>query len=196
MGNKLQNIEGFINYISLCNINNKKYILVMNYYKEGCIKKYDWTVENIYILKSLLKQCIISILKAYKKYGFIHNDLHFGNILIDKKEKEEIYYQGYKIYTFGYEIVIMDVGKSFNNLDKIDGNTFYWTKLLNLFDRLKFDLIGIQPKYFDINVDKYIKKASIKNYIPDKSIELFDLIDSMEFMKKDKDLKFNNSFKY
>jgi len=63
--------------------NNLRGILAMPYYKNGSIANYKWTLSNIELLKKLLKQILHSCYHAYKLYGFLHIDLHLGNIVID-----------------------------------------------------------------------------------------------------------------
>jgi hypothetical protein len=72
----------------LCSLTdfNDKYktsILVMPYYKNGSIYKYEWNLENSYLLKNLLGQVVNNCYKAYKRFGFIHKDLYFRNIVIN-----------------------------------------------------------------------------------------------------------------
>ena len=43
------------------------------------------------LLKPLLQQLLCAQLVAFKKYGFIHNDIHLGNILFDDKPFNYIY---------------------------------------------------------------------------------------------------------
>jgi hypothetical protein len=78
-------IENIINNSSICaNSGDKINILLMKYYDLGSIKNYNWNHENFVSLKSLIKQIISSLFIAYVKFGFIHNDTHFGNFLIKK----------------------------------------------------------------------------------------------------------------
>lgn len=41
----------------------------------------------------------MSLFVAFQKYGFIHNDVHFGNYLIKKTEETELKYT-YRGYFF------------------------------------------------------------------------------------------------
>jgi len=61
------------------------YFLFMNYYKYGSIINY--IPNNIDEIISILNQVLSSIVFAYEKYGFIHGDLHHGNVLC-KVQKE------------------------------------------------------------------------------------------------------------
>ena len=62
----------------------------MKEYKLGDIKKYDWNKDNFIMLLSLIKCIMISLYMAFKKYGFIHKDIHFGNILIKETIRKEL----------------------------------------------------------------------------------------------------------
>jgi hypothetical protein len=55
-------------------------VLIMKEYELGDLKKYDWNEENFIMLLSIIKCIIVSFYSAFKNYGFIHNDAHFGNI--------------------------------------------------------------------------------------------------------------------
>ena len=67
-------------------------ILVMKHYNLGSIENYGWNENNFNLLKNVIKQVIFSILLAYNKKGFIHGDLHSGNVLLKPKKKSEINY--------------------------------------------------------------------------------------------------------
>ena len=173
---KLKTINGFIKYFD--NTNN---ILIEPYINLGSIIRYKWTLDKIYILKSLLKQTIISLMEAYNDYGFLHNDLHLDNILFKKTKIENIEYKDVKIKSDGYKVVIMDFDSSFIDVDRKTGLYFYWHDINNIFSRLDNDL----KKYLIIinnNIILNILKNNIIN-LPnsDKTIDLLELIDNLEF---------------
>lgn len=74
---------------SYCNnnkdsIDNIKILLeLQDYYKRGSLNEYINKLSLIDI-KNILTQLLLSQLEVFKLYGFVHNDLHLGNILIDK----------------------------------------------------------------------------------------------------------------
>lgn len=74
---------------------------------------YDWTHENIPLLKSICIHVVLSIAEEFTNIGFIHGDLHWGNALIKRTTQSEIVYDinGKKtiVPTNGY---IMDFEKS------------------------------------------------------------------------------------
>lgn len=177
IGNMLTGIPGYINYICLfecfddsykkekptriCDAekkpeNNKK-VLLMPYINEGSIKSFNWTVDKLDILRSVVIQSIMSALVAYQKIGFIHGDFHLDNILLKKTKKTHIEYtletdkcvKVIKIPSNGYKIVIMDFENSWI-VDKHKGLYTYWNNLYNMISRLKWDLYD--NKKYNINI--------------------------------------------
>jgi len=115
------NNKHILSEYKICNYENKPIsILIMSYYKLGNVLNYSWTKYNFHILINVLKQVSFAILHAYEKYGFIHKDLHAGNILLKPKKVCEINY-GCKILLIDtYEAIIMDFEKStIDNKNKI-----------------------------------------------------------------------------
>jgi hypothetical protein len=134
IGDKLKNIKGYIKYICLfsCNNNsikkidinkslcssygNETKILLMPYYSLGNLGSYNWDATNFIVLKSLLKQLFLSFIIGYEKFGFLHNDTHYGNFLIKKTKHTnlvyELYNKKYNIITKDFEIIIMDFENS------------------------------------------------------------------------------------
>ena len=155
-----ENIQGFIRYICLfpCYDKNKKTgklcdaekveknhkdVLVMPYLPEGSLRNHRWSESNINSLKSLLMQVVMSSLIAYLKLGFIHNDLHLDNIMIQKTKKKEIVYtifdKTYSVPVFGHKIVMVDFGNSMIPVEKTY-QRYYWYDLLNVFTRINIDI--------------------------------------------------------
>ena len=100
---------------------NQVGILVMKEYNLGSIENYVWNKSNFDVLKNVIKQVIYSTIFAYNKKGFIHGDLHTGNILLKPKRKNEIYYEKKLLILDDLEVVIMDFEKSkLNQQDKIN----------------------------------------------------------------------------
>ena len=96
------------------------YFLFMEYYEIGSIVNYK--PEKIEEIISIINQVIGSMTSAFEKLGFIHGDLHTGNILIKKIKKNKITYKyKYKyqyqdriseINTHGIQIVLFDFDRS------------------------------------------------------------------------------------
>ncbi len=63
-------------------------VLIMPYIHNGeTLHSFLKTKRDPEIYKSILKQVITNLYNAYTNTGFIHKDLHFGNILIDENNK-------------------------------------------------------------------------------------------------------------
>ena len=84
--NIINNSNTISNY-KMCHYgDNQLGILVMKEYNLGSIDNYTWNINNINLLKNVIKQVIFSILNAYDKKGFLHGDLHTGNVLLKPKK--------------------------------------------------------------------------------------------------------------
>ena len=82
--------------------------------KLGRIDKANWTRDNIHVFNSCLKHVVCTLLLAFETFGFNHNDLHFGNILLKKTKKKHIQYGDRIVLPVvdGYFPVIMDFERS------------------------------------------------------------------------------------
>ena len=82
----------------------------MKYYECGSLLHYK--PESIEQIISIINQTLSSSILAFEKLGFIHGDLHPGNILIKKTKKNFIKYKELEIKTSGIEIVMFDFDRS------------------------------------------------------------------------------------
>ena len=138
----LINLPNFIKYFCVfeCNddikniINNKETIsqykmcyyganpvgiLVMKHHILGSVENYAWDQNNLEILKNVIMQVIFAIIYAYETIGFIHGDLHSGNVLLKPKRNNVINYGTKELSIIELEAVIMDFEKSkINQRDK------------------------------------------------------------------------------
>jgi hypothetical protein len=204
IGKKLQSIPGFIRYIckTECNDDIKKYkninkktticsnnkndpivhLLIMSYLPLGSMRVFDWE-NHIDAFRSCWKQLITSLYIAFKTHGFLHIDIHLGNVLIKQTKKKSIKYSDRNIVCHGYEIVIMDFENSFVNVDTGDTTSFYIDM-----KRIVSDIILVLKLKFDEidTIDDFISKRC---HIPSKLddiFQLFDIIDRMKFLGKRK----------
>ena len=96
------------------NNGTENYFLFMKYYDFGSILNYKPKSLNEII--SIINQVIASSTLAFEQLGFIHGDLHPGNILIKKTKKDFIKYKYrdkyLEIKTNEIEIVIFDFDRS------------------------------------------------------------------------------------
>lgn len=161
--------------------------IIMPYYELGNIYKHRWTAANFHILKNIYKQVACAIICAYKKYGFIHNDLHALNILLRKTKKTNIVYEEYTIdVEGGYYALIMDFGRSCTNAHmseypcKIDVANLYdqLYKLLNTMNSLDNTDIAIRC----YTHGEFIEKLVATEKIPENIYELVcKYIDNIKF---------------
>lgn len=204
----LQNIPCFIKYICLFNCfddtfnyissnktvphhictadnigDNDNYVLVSPYINGGSIRNYAWNINNVHVLKSLLNQCIISLMYAFIYYGFLHNDLHLDNILFKKTKLELIHYADIDVVTNGHMAVIMDFDSSFIGINETQTVTYFWSNLYNMLSRIKFDLKDkiTAVKNFD-NIILFVSTAEIKDYEATRAKELVPMMNSIEFI--------------
>jgi len=196
---ELLDIPNFIRYFCLikCNdnikniINNKNTIsnykichygdnqigiLVMKEYNLGSIDNYIWNEQNFELLKNVIKQVIFSIIYAYNKKGFIHGDLHTGNILLKPKRNCLINYENKTLNLNDLEVVVMDFEKSKlqqkNKITDLIKNILkFMTNIISTC--LKNDLI------VNIDIDKVIKLKSIFNENINYYNELDNIIDNI-----------------
>ena len=105
-------------------------VLIMPYINKGqTISDYLESDIEPAEYKKILKQVISNLYNAFVKTGFVHKDLHFGNILIDEKN----------------DPIIMDFDTS--EFNKIQG--FFWADLQRLFG-------NVTEKSYPSNKKSYI----------------------------------------
>ena len=105
------------------NTTNRKYlcrkdgdkltILIMPDIKLGLLHIFKWNRDNFHILKNSLKHIVMSLCYARNKIGFVHNDLHIGNVLLKKTTRKTIDYKDFgQLETFNYIPIIIDYDRS------------------------------------------------------------------------------------
>lgn len=131
-------------------------VLIMPFYKLGSFKDFPWNTVEIKNVLSCVAQIMTAYLHAYNKIGFLHNDCHLGNILIDETtEKEFIYIINdniIKIPLFGYKIIVMDFENSILDIKRQNTDT-----LLNSIVLILANCVNTHNK--NSNADLYIYKA-------------------------------------
>jgi hypothetical protein len=126
----------------LCKKEGKQiYILVMPYINNGVFCNYIWNIDNFIILKNIIKHIFISIIYASLTIGFIHNDLHLNNIMIQKTKRKKINYGDfYSLDIIGGIIpIIMDYDKSIIYGESVNYSLVY-NDLINVFNLLNTQL--------------------------------------------------------
>ena len=161
-------------------INTKKYIcngkgdelkvLIMPYYIFGNFKDFCWNSLNYKVLISCTAQILASYLYAYEQIGFLHNDCHLGNVLIDKTDEKEYVYKIkdtiIKVPVFGYKIIIMDYETSIFDMNKKEANTLTTNMLSILTNCLKISKKNTDAElYFYKGIYNISKLYGQNNYL-------------------------------
>ena len=138
--------------------NNDNYLLFMKYYKLGSILNY--IPKSLNEIISIINQVIASATLAFEQFGFIHRNLHPGNILIKKTKKDFIKYkftdEDLEIKTNGIQIVMIDFDKS--NFSNIFGMFFLDLSLFIDF----YEMYLIEKNIFDKNTILVTPFAQLK----------------------------------
>ena len=99
----------------LCSTDDKAVLLLSEFFDDTMsFHEFINTRHNKEDLSNIMLQIIISLIIAYKQYGFKHNDLHRANILIQERDCELTYNLSGKIITLKSRYVarIIDYGLS------------------------------------------------------------------------------------
>jgi len=118
--------------------NNDITLEIMKYYDKGSINNLPKT-NNLAPLKKILDQLLCAQLEAFYKYGFLHNDIHKGNILFEKNNFKYIF----SLSKF-YKPIIFDEKNKFVLAD------FNNSDLLHPVYRKEYTIDYPNKKYYDI----------------------------------------------
>lgn len=165
--------------------NTKKDVLIMKYFNEGSVKNHSWSNTKFHILRSILIQVIYSLVVAYHKTGFIHNDLHLDNILITRTTRTHNNYQIdsriIETETNNYTCVIMD----FENCLFTDKRSpiFFWKMIENVITRVGIELTNNKGDKVEVSniydILSYISKNKNNDYL--HVLDIIPMIEQMEF---------------
>lgn len=206
ISHRLQSVPGYLKYIcvfdclddthktkstAFCesdNTDEEKKVLLAPFVKHGSIRYTKW--ENRYDkLRSIIKQVIMSSLDAFTKFGFLHNDLHFDNILFsDTRKRDIIYDNDVKIPSYGCKATIIDYDMSFINTKTDHPSTIiaYWQNLTNFLIRFAFDLNHDEAHSDGLsNIHSFLNQAVSRHTQPiTSSPSLLSMVDSLVFRPK------------
>lgn len=99
-------------------------VLLMPYLSEGHITEHKWTRANFHVYKNILKHITATLMFAAGTLGFVHSDLHTGNVMLKRTARKEISYGIYGTLKCETLIpVIMDFDKSKIDM-KLIGKTY------------------------------------------------------------------------
>jgi hypothetical protein len=88
-------------------------VILMPYFPLGSIAKYTWNPDNVVLLRSCLKQVMLSVISIFCNHGIIHGNFHTGNILLRPTKQSVIKYDisgvgQFEVPTYGIRTLIMD----------------------------------------------------------------------------------------
>lgn len=86
--------------------------IVMPYYALGSMDAYPWRMATLPVLKACLRQLGCAMMVAFERIGFVHNDVHLGNVLMRKTQKKEVVYGEAGVDTEGMYPMLMDFERS------------------------------------------------------------------------------------
>jgi hypothetical protein len=198
IGTKLyREIPGFIEYYCLIkctdSLDNKlctgdkkdqmMNILVMPYISAGSMRSFDWNETNMDLFKSCLKQLFISLYIAFNMFGFLHTDIHLGNVLMKPTTAINVMYFNTAVPLYGYKIVIMDFEHSFIGVDKKETGYFY-KDIGHILDDIGYHLelhFTEMSEIYTFVTSRYLKQSNIDDFV-----QVINQIDSLTFISKPK----------
>jgi serine/threonine protein kinase len=171
---------------------NLKKVIIMPYIQNGSLEDYNWNSENIHVLKSVLIQAVVSLAFAYDTIGFLHGDLHLGNVLFKETKQRTITYVSsnlgnISIETAGHKVVIMDFEKSETHVDKGDNaaNVSFWDNIYVMLNRVNTlsPNHGKRLSWDDSEIIRFLREAKKRKYpcIREHIVRLHDMMERSEF---------------
>ena len=181
IGHKLNSeILGFIQYDCIVKKNSRENILIMPYFPKGSMRDYDWNENNMDVFKSCLKQLFFSLLIAFETFGFIHSNIHLGNVLMVETDKLIIEYDNIDIPLHGYTIAISDFEYSINDISTKQTILFYREIahiLEDIIYNLRLEFEGMSNLHKEV-IDNCYKNTDISDFI--------DIINSVDRLRSSK----------
>jgi hypothetical protein len=157
------NIKNIVSNSSICtNDSDQLKILIMEKYNNNW-SIYNWSIDNFDIFKELIKQIIYALYISYYNFGFIHNDVHFGNFLIKKNSENN-----YNVVIIDFETSLFDIEKK--NIDILINN---FKQIIN---NINFELNIITNSNYLLNYLNNCNIIDINN--------ILQLIDNLIFIEK------------
>lgn len=173
------------------NEKNLKKVLVMPYIQGGSVEDFSWNVGNVHILKNLLIQAVLALYVAYDAIGFLHGDLHLGNILCKETKRRTLVYKSQNvgeitIKTEGYKVVIMDFEKSETRVEKNGlSNVSFWNNIYIMLQRVNTlsPNNGERLQWENDEIIQFVKEARKRKYPCEREhvIKLQEMMDKSVF---------------
>ena len=116
------------------------------------------SLDNAIIL-SMIFQLFSAIITMYNLFGIKHNDLHLGNIMFSKTDKDFLYYKVdntyYCIPTFGFEAKIIDWGRATYNFYGFKGKNSTFNVDGECFGQYRYNKLGSSRSSIELEYNKY-----------------------------------------
>lgn len=122
-------------------------IILMPYINGGRIEDFKWIRANFDVMKNTMKHVCLSLFYAKKSLGFVHRDLHLGNVLMKMSKRKTVSYDDFgELAVLGYLPIIMDFDRSiFVTADKLAyEDMFKFISLMSNGCNVKFDWKNIR----------------------------------------------------
>ena len=155
-------------------------VIIMPFINEGRIEDFKWVRANFAVMKNVMKHVCLSLLYAKRVLGFVHRDIHLGNILMKQSKRKEICYGEFgNLEVIGYIPLIMDFDKSVF-VEKYDKYVYE-----DIFKFISLMTNGCNVKFEASNIREFLGKQLIpSNRSIDTTIckTLCDYIDNLEVL--------------
>ena len=165
-------------------------IIIMPYFEMGSLISHK--LSNINQLRSVLKQIFLTIMEANRKIGFIHGDLHPGNIVLKKTKSSSTIYDlcelGFHIIpTYGIRSLIMDFeGSDIESNNDAFSEAMYIQKIDTDFEKL-FTILKVNERINKLTlapiiifINEHIMKSRRLNTMDIR--RFLELIDDITFI--------------
>lgn len=121
------------------------------------LKRYNKIDQGL--LLSIIFQIYSSIVIMNKTYGIKHNDLHIGNIMLQKTYQKYLYYKldtkFYKVPTQGFILKIIDWGRSSYKIGEFNGQNSIYNRENECYGQYIFNRLGPKKKPITIEKNKW-----------------------------------------
>ena len=171
---------------------NQKDVLVMPYIPLGSVENHQWGESDVSLVKSLVMQVLVSLAVAYDTIGFIHGDMHLGNILFKTTKSTAIRYTSptlgdISVPTLGHKIVLMDFEKSeiYAKKNK-DTLKLFWADINTVLNRMNSLPVnhGYTMTWFIGDILNKVQESKKQNIscTRDVILELFTMIEHSDMI--------------
>jgi hypothetical protein len=102
--------QNFVTRPYICNgSGNGIGCIVMSYYPLKSLDTYSWKKHQIALFKNVLTHVCFTLCYAYETIGFVHTDLHAGNVVLRETKKKIIHYGQIELPLLGIYGMVMDL---------------------------------------------------------------------------------------